>query len=193
MDRFNWMRDENNMKTLVLMRGIPSCGKSTRAKELANGDMSLIHSADNFFGSTYEEYRKNWNVQDLGNAHKACKHGVRLAMQRQADLVIVDNTNVIIRDMMGYFALAVQYGYKVRIEEPTSPWWVNEIAPYLTDKVKNKKQLDKMAQFLAEKSKETHGVPLSAIERMIGKYQPNVTFDDLVNFYTRNWTEESEN
>jgi hypothetical protein len=99
-------------------------------------------------------------------------------------LVIVDNTNTMVKEMMPYFAMAYQYGYKVRIEEPTSPWWVNDIAPYLTDKEKYRDKLNLAAIFLAKKSEETHCVPLEAIQRMLARYVPNVTFDVLASHYT---------
>lgn len=173
----DWMKSDDNPLTLIIMRGIPASGKSYRAKELSGGDDSVIFSADYYYGRTKEEYVKNWNPAKIGLAHESCQAGVRKAMQDRCPLVIVDNTNTMVREMTPYFRMAVQYGYKVRIEEPTSPWWLNDIAPYLTDKVKYKAELDKAAEFLTEKSKETHCVPLEAIQRMLGRYVPNVTFD----------------
>ena len=177
--QFQWMFSPENKKTLILMRGIPASGKSFRAKELASGDESIICSADHFFGETNEEYVANWRIEKLGMAHNQCKKECRMLMQRQAPLVIVDNTNTMVHEMMPYFELAVQYQYRVQIEEPTSPWWVNDIAPYLDDKVKNKKQLEKMCEFLFEKNQETHKVPLKSIEKMLFRYHHNVTVEQL--------------
>jgi len=181
---FNWMKSSDNNKLLIIMRGLPSSGKSTRAKELASGDDSIICSADDFFGETNEEYVKNWCVEQLGNAHNWCRKNAKMLMQRQVPLVIIDNTNTVFREMMPYFDMAVQYQYKVQIEEPTSPWWVEQIAPFLANKEVNRKHLEKMSQFLTNKNKETHQVPLASMLKMMFRYIPNVNFDNLANIYT---------
>lgn len=181
--RFDWMKNPDNKKVLVLMRGLPSSGKSTRAKELSGGDDTIICSADSFFGKTNEEYVKNWCIEQLGNAHNLCRKNAKMLMQRQVPLVIVDNTNTVFREMMPYFDMAVQYQYNVRVEEPTSPWWVEQIAPYLVEKEKNRKHLEKMCQFLVAKSAETHQVPLASMLKMMFRFVPNVTFNDLANAY----------
>lgn len=174
-----WLKSNENNKVLILMRGVPASGKSYRAKQLAGDTLEIIFSADHFFGFTPEEYVKNWRADQLGNAHKQCQKNTKMVMQRQGPLVIVDNTNTMIREMLPYFDLAIQYGYRLEIHEPTSPWWTEQIAPYLTDKKKNRKHLEKMAEFLYVKNQETHCVPLESIKKMLFRYQPNVTVDDL--------------
>lgn len=180
-----WMFDPNNDKVLILMRGIPASGKSHRAKELAGEDPTVIHSADHFFGETPEEYVANWSVEKLGAAHKQCQKNVRMLMQRQRPLVIVDNTNTMIREMMPYFEMAAQYQYRVQIEEPTSPWWANDIAPYLEDKEKNRTHLEKMCKLLWALNQKTHKVPLESIKKMLFRYHYNVTTEQLANIYAR--------
>lgn len=176
---FQWMFSPENKKTLILMRGVPSSGKSYRAKELAGDDPSVICSADHYFGSTPEEYVANWSIEKLGSAHRECKKNVRILMQRQVPLVIVDNTNTMVSEMMPYFELALQYQYKVQIEEPTSPWWVNDIAPYLANKQTHADKIKKAAQLLFEKNQETHKVPLASILKMLERYHHNVTVEQL--------------
>lgn len=187
--KYDWMQSPDNNKVLILMRGLPSSGKSTRAKELSKGDASIICSADDFFGETNEEYVKNWCIEELGNAHKKCRKDAKMLMQRQVPLVIVDNTNTVFREMMPYFDMAVQYEYNVKIEEPTSPWWVEQIAPYLSDKRKNRQHLEKMCKFLTAKNAETHQVPLASMEKMMFRYSPNVVFGDLANAYDKSESE----
>lgn len=186
---FQWMFSPDNDKVIKLMRGLPSSGKSYRALELAGDDPSVICSADHYFGSTPEEYVANWTIEKLGLAHGQCKKNARMLMQRQRPLVIVDNTNTMVREIMPYFDMAVQYQYRFEIEEPTSPWWVNDIAPYLADKEGNRAHLQKMARFLAEKSQQSHKVPLASIEKMLFRYHYNVTVEQLSNIYLRNRAE----
>lgn len=183
--KFDWMKSPDNNKVLVLMRGLPSSGKSTRAKELSGGDDTIVCSADDYFGETNEEYVKNWCIEQLGNAHNWCRKNAKMLMQRQVPLVIVDNTNTVFREMMPYFDMAVQYQYNVRVEEPTSPWWVEQIAPFLAEKEKNRKHLEKMCQFLVAKNMETHQVPLASMLKMMFRYAANVTFDDLARVYEK--------
>jgi predicted kinase len=179
------MFSPENDKVLILMRGVPASGKSYRALELAGDDPSIIYSADHFFGATPEEYVENWSIEKLGLAHNQCKKNVRMLMQRQRPLIIVDNTNTMVREMMPYFDMAVQYQYKVQIEEPTSPWWVNDIAPYLGDKEGNRKQLEKVCKLLWEKNQLSHKVPLASIEKMLFRYHYNVTVEQLAANYER--------
>lgn len=185
MSQFDWMKNPENNKILIILRGLPSCGKSFRAKELSGGDKSIVCSADDFFGITNEEYVANWCIEKLGTAHNECRKKAKILMQRQVPLVIIDNTNTVFREILPYFDMAVQYQYRVQIEEPTSPWWLEQIAPFLTDKVKNKKHLEKMCQFLVLKNQETHQVPLVSMLKMMFRYQPNITFDDLVRVYEK--------
>lgn len=185
MSEFDWMKNPENKKELILMRGLPSSGKSTRAKELSAGDDSIICSADAWFGDTNEEYVKNWCVEKLGTAHNWCRDQAKRLMQRQVPLVIIDNTNTVFREMMPYFDMAVQYQYRVRVEEPTSPWWVEKIAPYLSEKEKNRKHLEKMCEFLVAKNQETHQVPLASMLKMMFRYAPNITFDDLARAFKK--------
>ena len=184
--KFQWMFDPNNDKVLILMRGVPSSGKSYRSLELAGDNPSVIHSADHFFGKNSEEYVANWTIEKLGTAHKQCQKNISMMLQRQLPLAIVDNTNTMVRELMPYFEMAVQYQYRVQIEEPTSTWWVNDIAPYLDDKEKNKKQLEKMCKFLWELNQKTHKVPLESINKMLFRYHHNVTVEQLANIYARN-------
>lgn len=187
-DRINWILSEENSKLLIVMRGVPASGKSYRANELAEGDSSIIFSADHFFGKTPEEYVANWSKEKLGLAHKLCQKNTKMLMQRQKPLVIVDNTNTMIREIMPYFDMAMQYEYRVQIEEPKSSWWVEDIAPYLSDKVANKKHLEKMCQVLWQKNQSTHKVPLKSIEKMLFRYHYDVTTDQLAKIYIRDNT-----
>ena len=181
---FDWMRSPENRNTLVLMRSVPSGGKSYRARELSGNDPSVIFSADLFFGKTRDEYVANWHKDKLSKAHHWCQWNTANAMGRQLPLVIVDNTNTMIREMMPYFDMAVKYQYKVQIEEPTSPWW-KEISVLLLNKVENRAKIEAAARMLAEKSLDSHCVPYESILKMLLRFHTNVTLDDLIRVYCR--------
>lgn len=166
-------------KVLILMRGLPSSGKSYRALELAGGNDAIVFSADKFWGKSREEYLANWCRDRLHLAHAWCQRLVKEAMERAEPLVVVDNTHTKMSEMSVYYKMAVEHGYTIRIEEPTSPWWLNDIAPYLADKVTHRVKLREAVLFLHEKNKETHGVPLDTMQAMMDRYQPNVTVESL--------------
>ena len=171
-----------SQKVLVLMRGVPSSGKTYRAMELAKGNTELIFSADQYFGSSVQEYSANFNVELLSAAHKSCQGKVAEALKAGLPLAIVDNTNLTAKECLPYFTMAVANGYAVRIAEPTSSWWVEDILPYLGDKEKNRVHLERMAVVLAKKSLQTHKVPVATIKRMLWKYELDLTVERLASF-----------
>ena len=65
------------------------------------------------------------------------------------------------------------------IEEPRSERW-HEIREVLYAKKSNKKELKEWATKLAEGSKETHKVPHFAIERMMWRWQCDLTVDQIL-------------
>lgn len=175
--KIEWLQNQTD-KVIYLMRGLPSSGKSYRAKELANNKLDIICSADDYFGEG-QAYLKNWRADKLGLAHAFCKKKAKILMQKQSPFVVIDNTNTRIYEILPYFEMSLQYEYKFSIVEPTSPWWVEQIAPYLLDKEGNRKHLEKMCEFLWKKNQETHCVPLENIKKMLFRYHVNVTVDDL--------------
>jgi predicted kinase len=165
---------------LYILRGVPSSGKSFRARQLVDNDKSKIFSADLFFSPTedMEEYRREWCVEKLHAAHSWCKSGVQNAMQLGVSPIVVDNTNIKRRDFMPYIDLAKQYQYRYEIRESESPWWA-EIRPLLENTQKNEKLLAKWASKLANGFKygdivikNSHGVPEATILRMLMSFQP---------------------
>lgn len=169
-------------KTLIVMRGLPWTGKSYRAKELA-GENGQIFSTDEFWYKVNkpdkpDEY--SFNPRFLEQAHK----WNQLRCQRRIDmgdpLLIVDNTNTTAVEAKPYVEYAHWQDYEIRIEEPTSSWWL-EIRELLLNKKANKKALKDWAAKLAEGSKETHSVPAFAIERMMWRWQCDLTVDQVLN------------
>jgi hypothetical protein len=163
-------------KTLVIMRGLPSAGKSTRAKEIlaeANG-CGIIYSTDEYWyrirkPDKPEEYSFNPNF--LAHAHRWNAQRTYREIEMGTPLVIVDNTNVKFQDFApSYVIYARAQGYKLQLAEPTTPWWL-EIRELLRRKKQNEAELKAWAVKLAEKSLTTHRVPAFAIERMMWKWQ----------------------
>ena len=169
-------------KRLVIMRGLPWCGKSYRAKEIA-GETGLIFSTDEYWYKINkpdkpEEY--SFNPRYLGAAHKWNQLRAQRAIDLGEPLIVIDNTNTTAKEFCCDYAKYAHFqDYKICIEEPTSERWL-EIRELLKRKRDNKKALREWAAKLEEGSKETHSVPQWAIERMMWRWEPGLDAEHVV-------------
>jgi len=155
----NYKEAQNKM--LYLLRGVSGSGKSFKAKQLA-GENGVICSADDYFVEKGGgEYAFDSNL--LGEAHQQCQNRTLDAIKAGLSPVIVDNTNTRLWEMKKLkpiINLAQSLGYSVRIEEPETDWWKS-------------RDIDEMV------NKNSHGVPREAIERMVGRFEDNITIEDI--------------
>jgi len=148
---------------LVMMRGIPGSGKSTKAQEIArkhleNGGKSVaVCSTDDYHmeGNEYIFKRDklgDFHTRNQMRAYEYCRNGV--------ELIIVDNTNIKRKEMLVYINNAKPWGYEVEevivgedslMSDPTSPIFTSYI--------------DMCA------ARNTHGVPRDVIDRMARTFQ----------------------
>lgn len=138
-------------KKLILMRGLPGSGKSTKAKELSEG--GVVYSTDDFF-MVGDQYK--FDPNKLGKYHNDNLARTEAAMQQGITPVVVDNTNVAAYEMKRYVLLADKYGYKVEFARPETDWAWD-------------------AEELAKRN--THGVPQEKIEQMLGRFDENEDLD----------------
>lgn len=153
-------------KELIIMRGVPSSGKSYLANELAV-DTGVVLSADDYHTDAAGNY--NWKPQNVPIAHKWNHARVVDAINKNVTPVIIDNTHVKLwelKKLKPIIELAQRKDYDVRIEEPNENWYHWDTA-FDTDA-------------LFERSKKTHKLPREAIKRMINNYEKNVTIDDII-------------
>lgn len=158
------------MQKLIVMRGLPSSGKSTRAKILA-GENGLVFSTDDFFYQVEESFAPNkysFNPNRLGEAHRWNQRRAFEAMESGVEVVVIDNTNTTKKEPKPYIEKAQELGISFFIEEPDSPHWV-EMRPVFEHK--KAEDVKKWSAFLANLSKKTHNVPQQAIERMFNRWQ----------------------
>ena len=96
-------------KSLILIRGLPSSGKSTLAwQELLNVPQSF--EADDYF-YVDEEYK--FDPTKLADAHKDCQERVMKAMKTGDENIIVSNTFTQRWEMQPYINLAEKFGWKL--------------------------------------------------------------------------------
>jgi len=148
------------MKKLILMRGVPGSGKSTLAKQLAKQAANTkIYSTDDLF-MIDGVYR--FNPSKLGKFHKENQSRAEAAMSKGVELVIIDNTNTTLWEMTPYIKSAKKFGYEIECVIPQTEWAFD-------------------AEVCFEKN--SHGVPLDAIKRMIERFQEQQKIDFAIGNY----------
>ena len=154
-------------KELIIMRGIPSSGKSYLANELA-GEAGGVFSADDYhIDPETKEY--NWKPENVKKAHQWNHDRVKQAIEQGQNPIVIDNTHTRKWELVALkplVMLAQNNGYNVRIEEPNPNWFHWDTA------------FD--ADALFERNKKTHNVPHESIKRMIDNYEHNITVDDII-------------
>lgn len=93
-------------KDLILVRGLPSSGKTTLAWKISNH----IVSADDYFE---KDGKYIFDAKDLKAAHDFCKERVEKYLSIGAGPVCVANTFTTDKEMKPYFELADKYDYTV--------------------------------------------------------------------------------
>jgi len=101
----------NMNKTLIMLRGVPGCGKTTFGKLLGG----IQVEADQYF-TIDGEYK--FDITQLSKAHQYCKSQVEAWMstnssQINTDKIVISNTSTNEWELEPYYKLAEKYGYAV--------------------------------------------------------------------------------
>lgn len=177
----------DDKKVLIVMRGLPWCGKSFRAKSLLGeyaeeGQNGVVFSTDEYFYKILKPEQPDvysFNPRFLADAHRWNRVRAQKAIEEGVSPIIIDNTNTTVQEFLVYVEYAYYQDYEIRIEEPTSPQWA-EIRPLLENKRGNKAALKEWAKKLEAGSKETHSVPFFAIERMMWRWENGLTPEKVI-------------
>jgi hypothetical protein len=140
---------------LIVMRGIPGSGKSTKAKELAG--QGKIHSTDDVIeaGEDYNEFFAKMiaskDFTPLSRVHSTNLKNAVSSMKSGVTPVIIDNTNIKQNEAKAYVVAALELGYSDNnikfVDIGTAGLEAAELA-----------------------KRNTHGVPLDKIEMMIASH-----------------------
>ncbi|KAJ3189664.1 NEDD4-binding protein 2 [Irineochytrium annulatum] len=141
--------------------GAPGSGKSTRARDLASGTNAVILATDDFWvvetvpGVTGYQ----WDGSRLREAHEWNQHRCRSHMSATSPtgIIIIDNTNVSRWEAKPYVQCAIEFNYSVRVEEPTTAWWIA-------------RDVQEMA------ARNQHHVSMDVIGKMIDRWDDTSTF-----------------
>lgn len=139
------------MAKLIIVRGIPGAGKSTKAQEIINTmcGYKVAHlEADMFFTKETGEY--NFDVENLSRAHNWCLDTAKVFL-RQDHIVVVANTFTIFKEVSPYIKFAVNNGIDFEVVTLTTEYG------------------------------SIHGVPDDAMNRMRSRFVPHSEFVERCN------------
>lgn len=131
------------MKKLIILRGIPGSGKTTRANELMQyyikENKTVSHyEADMFFTKPDGTY--DWKPNLVGVAHKWCQDKVRNALDN-CDVVIVANTSLTTAEVDTYVEIGKAAGANIVIQRLTGNYQnVHKVPEETLQKMKEKLQ-----------------------------------------------------
>lgn len=104
------MRNNNN--EIILIRGVPGSGKTTKAKkEYPN---HVLYEADQFFTDHKGNYA--FDPQKIQDAHKWCQAKAKRSLHAGKN-VVVANTFTRVWEMKPYLMMASRLGCKVKVIE----------------------------------------------------------------------------
>lgn len=157
------------MPDLILVRGTPGSGRTTKANAL-KGDTGIVVSPDDYSAAPGSAH-----VAKLPAAQQYAEDAAERLMCNSHPLVIVDNFNYYPFDYAVYLRLANTYGYTVKVVEPDSPQWlaVKPLLEAMRHRPSDLEDIDALkthAEALAAKSH--NDVPASVVLKMLIEYDP---------------------
>jgi hypothetical protein len=172
-------------KIVYLMRGLPSCGKSTTARKLA-GETGVVCETDEYFYTQVGDDPARFDYREglMEEARRWNFDRFRRAIDEGITPVVVDRGNSRSTESKTYARYALDHGYKVELREPESEWW-QEIRVLLKYKKLTKPALYEWADRLAAMNRDTHRVPATTIKRWMDKWRWDLTVDDILNYEPR--------
>jgi hypothetical protein len=168
-------------KFVYLMRGLPSCGKSFTARQLAGVDGVILETDEYFYAQVGDDpTRFDYRDDLLANARAWNFARFQKAVDDGLSPIIVDRGNGRNLETKRYALYTVERGYRVELREPDSDWW-GELRVLLKYKRYVDPQVfEKWANTLAAKSKQTHRVPSKTIRRWMAAWKHDLTVDEIL-------------
>jgi hypothetical protein len=175
------MQNSEQQNVVYLMRGLPGCGKSHRAKRLA-GEQGVVLETDEYFytqagtDSTSFDFSKDL----LPEARRWNLARMKGALVAGVSPIVVDRGNGLNVETREFAALAVEHGYAVELAEPDSLWWQELRVLLKYEEFVGEKLFDAWAEKLADSTWQGHRVPASTIRRWMQHWRHDVTVDQIL-------------
>jgi hypothetical protein len=172
---------DSSTKTVYLMRGLPCCGKSYTARQLAGGSDLVLETDEYFYRHVGTDPTKyDFSEQSMTQAREWNFARFVAAVSEAVPLIIVDRGNSLSRESQRYARHAVLHGYQVELKEPQWELW-QEIRVLLKYRPESNAILYRLADQLAKQSRANHRVPASLIRRGMNQWQLDLTVEDILN------------
>ena len=167
---------------VYLMRGLPACGKSHRARRLA-GVNGVVLETDEFFytqvGSDSTQY--DYDEKLLPAARQWNLGRMQKAIAAKVSPIVIDRGNGLNPETRDFAVTAVAHGYDLELAEPDSAWW-QELRVLLKYKEFVADALfDSWAQQLADRSRDKHRVPVALIRSWMRHWRHDLTIEQILN------------
>lgn len=170
-------------RRLILMRGLPSCGKSWTARRIAADEGGVVFEFDAFFERVRSEsggQRKfHWSRSALPQARRSQFALVREAVDAGISPVVADDDHRPGPTAKAISSYALSRGYEIEFREPDSAWW-RALRPLLADKQAHTRELGAWAQKLCRLSAAHHRVPLASFVARIERWDSELTLIDIL-------------
>ncbi len=169
-------------KVVYLMRGLPSCGKSHRSKQLAGTDGVICETDEFFFTQVGQDVKKfDYSSRRLQEARDWNYDRFVSAIDRLCSPIVVDRGNGLNLETQRYARYAIENGYSVSLAEPNSSWW-QELRVLLKYKKHTGPVLDEWAKNLAKMNRSTHRTPSKTIRRWMQNWVTSISIESIMSY-----------
>lgn len=168
-------------RVVYLMRGLPACGKSHRAKRLA-GSSGIVLETDEYFYTQVGTDAKSYDYdKELLPAARQWNLGrLREAIAAGISPIVIDRGNGLNSETREFAVCGAENGYTVDLAEPDSSWWQElrvllKYKEFVADRL-----FDAWAQRLADSTQDTHRVPASTIRHWMRSWRHDLTVEQIL-------------
>lgn len=168
-------------RIVYLMRGLPACGKSHKARRLV-GQSGVVLETDEYFYSQVGDDPSRYDYSDalLPAARDWNLLRFRNAITAGTSPIVVDRGNGLNPETQAYAAFATEHGYEVQLAEPDSSWWMElrvllKYRQYVADDL-----FDAWAGKLADATRNDHRVPAATIRRWMAAWRHDLTVEQIL-------------